>query len=290
VELSVVIPCLDVADVIDGQLNALAGQRSSQLQEVIIADNGSKDATLDIVRRYQDRLPIRVVDASDRRGGGHARNVGARAAHTPGLAFCDPDDEVADGWLQAIARALDEHDFVAGRLEFDRFNQPWAIAVRGRPQHEGLSYLADGRWLPFALGGTIGIRKKLHDAIGGFDELSFSGSAEDVDYCWRLQLAGHPLVFVPEAVTHYRLRHNLRSIYRQARYYGEGQVLLYRIYREYGLPEVEQPWRKALRLNLAMVKRFATARRRSDLALALWSLGQRVGRLRGSARHRVLFP
>jgi glycosyltransferase involved in cell wall biosynthesis len=63
--LGVIIPCLDGSQTIAGQLEALARQECSDPWEIVLADNGSTDGTLDIVRRYQERLPnLRIVDAS----------------------------------------------------------------------------------------------------------------------------------------------------------------------------------------------------------------------------------
>src|SRR3989337_1593891 len=115
-KLSVVIPCLNGARTIGAQLEALASQQWSQPWEVVIADNGSNDDSLAIVRSYQDRIPnIRIVDASDRRGQPHALNVGAAAAKGEALAFCDAGRAVAPGWVAAMGDALAEFDFVAGR-------------------------------------------------------------------------------------------------------------------------------------------------------------------------------
>src|ERR1700756_5684791 len=98
-KLSVIIPCYNVGDNIAAQLEALAGQQWSEPWEVIVADNGSTDNSLQVVRECARRLPeLRIIDASGKAGAAHARNVGARAATGDYLAFCDADDEVAPGW------------------------------------------------------------------------------------------------------------------------------------------------------------------------------------------------
>src|SRR3712207_4277359 len=80
-KLSVVIPCLNAASTIAVQLAALSRQSWPGEWEVIVADNGSTDRSRRIAESYGDRLPgLRVVDASDRRGQAHARNLGAAAA------------------------------------------------------------------------------------------------------------------------------------------------------------------------------------------------------------------
>jgi GT2 family glycosyltransferase len=287
--VSVVIACFNGAETLDRQLGALLGQRASVPFEVIVADNGSTDGSREVVERYRWRsAPIRLVDASDARGLAHARNVGAFAAGGDAIAFCDQDDEVAPGWLVAMADALAEHDLVAGRLEHDVLNEPWTIAVRGRPQTTGLMDWETEGGLPFAFGCTLGVRRAVHESIGGFDE-SFTRGCEDVDYCWRLQSAGHRLVFAPAAVTHYRFRHSLGGLFRQAVAYGESEAQLYGKHRALGLPPIYRPWWKAVRIWGATARAFLRGRSRAGLAEALWLLGQRVGRAKGSVERRVVF-
>jgi glycosyltransferase involved in cell wall biosynthesis len=124
-KLSVIMPCLNGAATIAIQLEALAAQQWSEPWEVIIADNGSTDATFQIIEQYHDRLPgLRVVNASDKPGSAHARNVGVRAASADRLAFCDVDDMVEPGWVAAMGNALAEHDFVASIVALDKLNDP----------------------------------------------------------------------------------------------------------------------------------------------------------------------
>jgi GT2 family glycosyltransferase len=289
-ELSVIVTCHNGAETIGTQLEALAGQQWSGSWEVVVVDNGSTDDSREIIERFRGRLPgFRVVEASEKAGHGYACNVGARASAGESLAFCDDDDEVAPGWVAAIGEALREAELVAGRLEHDRLNETWAIAVRGRPQTDGLPVWEFVPYFPFAFGCTIGIARRLHDSVGGFDE-EMVPSAEDMDYCWRLQLAGAQIRFTPSAVTHYRGRANLGGVFRQARNYGVGDVRVYKKHRRLGMPAVQHPLAMGVRKWLGLVKLFALAWNRTRLALALWHLGLRTGRLRGSIDQRTLFP
>jgi GT2 family glycosyltransferase len=288
-KLSVVLPCRNGAATIAGQLEALAAQSWDGPWEVVVADNGSTDESMRIVEGYRDRFPeLRVVDASERPGLAPALNAGVRGANGDAVAFVNDDDEVAEGWLAAMARALEQHDLVAGLLEYDRLNQPWAIDVRGRPQEDGLAEWGFLDYLPFACCATIGVRRPLHEAVGGFDE-GMVPAGEDMDYCWRLQLAGAGFHLVPDAVTHYRLRHSIRSLFRQGLAYGEGHALAYRKHRRLGLPRAERPWRRGVRAWLGLVKRLALVRSKTQLALFVWHVGLRAGLIRGSVKHRVVF-
>lgn len=285
--LSVVLPTLDGAETIGGQLEALAGQSWDGGWELVVADNGSTDPTLEIVERYRSRLPsIVIVDASGRRGMAHAINAGVGAATGEAVLFVNDDDIVAEGWLQAMGAALRTHDLVAGALEYDRLNEPWAVEVRGRPQSEELLSLEIGD-LPFAFAATIGVSRRLHEAVGGFDA-ALEPAGEDVDYSWRLQRAGSEIHFVPDAVTHYRLRGGLRDVFAQARRYGEGLVLVYRKHRRHGVTR-PNPWRRGVRGWLGVARSLLRARSKAGFALFLWNLGWRTGMLAGSLKHRVLF-
>ncbi len=81
-----------------GPMGALANQQWSEPWEVLVVNNRCTDRSIEIVERYRERLPrLRVVDASARQGQAHALNVGARAATSDALAFCDADDVVGQG-------------------------------------------------------------------------------------------------------------------------------------------------------------------------------------------------
>lgn len=288
-ELSVILPSHNGEETIGAQLEALARQQWSGEWELVFVDNRSTDGTRALVESYRGRLPeLRVVSADERNGISYALNCGIAASRGNSIVICNDDDEVAPGWLAAMGDALRMHEVVAGSLEHQRLSQDWTIAVRGRPQSDGLPEWGLLPYFPFAFGATIGVRRSLHDAIGGFDEeLAFA--AEDMDYCWRLQLAGAEIRFVPEAVTHYRMRGDLRGLWRQAYNYGVGNVLVYRKHRGLGLAPAPHPWRVGLGAWLGLGRRLLLAWSKARFALFVWHLGLRMGMLRASVEHRIVF-
>lgn len=288
-ELSVVLPSHNGARTIAVQLEALSQQEWSADWELVFVDNCSSDDTREIVERFRDRLPsLRLVDAKERRGISYALNRGVAESRGSSIVFCNDDDEVAPGWLSAMGDALRSHGVVAGRLEHERYNSGWMLAVRGRPQSQGLPEWGFLPYLPFAFGAALGVRRELHDAIGGFDEEIYP-AAEDLDYSWRLQLAGAEIHFVQEAVIHYRMREDLRGLWRQAYNYGVGNVLVYKKHRRLGLPPAPHPWRRGLRSWVGLGKRALTAWNRPRFGLLVWHLGLHAGMLRASVQHRVVF-
>jgi glycosyltransferase involved in cell wall biosynthesis len=287
-KLSVIIPCFNVADTIATQLEALANQRWSESWEVIVSDNGSTDGSMGIVKKYEGRLPhLRIVDASDRRGRGYARNIAAKVARGESLAFCDADDEVAPGWLAAMGEAVTEYDFVACRIDVYKLSPLWIAKMRKHSQASGLQTKGAPPSLSHAGGGTIAVKRRLHDEVGGFDE-SFLRH-QDTDYCWKIQLKGAKLHFVPEAVVHVRLRDTLMENYRQAFGWGEYGVLLYKKYMYLGMPK--RTWRdemySLMGLVLGFIKGIPKIRSKSDLVRWLWAFGEELGWLKGSIKYNT---
>lgn len=283
-DLSVVIPCLNAADVLPRQLEALTAQEWKGTWDVIVADNGSTDETCAIARSYERRLPsLRVVDASDQRGRQHACNIGARVAGRA-IVFIDADDEIAPGYVAAVGDALAEHPIVAARIDDATLNNGWILEGRSGAQSRDLQYGLG--FLPFGSGGTLGVQSPVFAELGGF--AANMDYAEDVDFCWRAQLAGVPIHFVSEAVVRYRYRPSLRSMYRQHRNFGCASVLLYRTYRSRGMPGRET--RAGLHEWWGLSKGFLVIRSRADAARWSRRLGRSVGRLRGSFRYRVWYP
>jgi glycosyltransferase involved in cell wall biosynthesis len=283
--ISVVIPARNAASTLEEQLQALSTQVGEAQVEVIVADNGSADATRSVAESFRDRLDLRVIDASARPGAAHARNVGAAAARGRFLAFVDADDVVGPGWLQAVMDGLERHPFIACRYDTASLNPPEVAASLGHAQRDGLMTYDYPPYLPHAGGGGLAIRREHHQAIGGFDE-SYP-ALEDTDYCWRLQLAGVPLTFLNDAVVRIRLKAGAAALFRQGVHFGRYNVRIYRRYRDRGMPYLGPlpgllRWIKLLgRLPLAVWKP-------GDRARWLWQLGWRCGRVRGCFTERVL--
>lgn len=282
--LSVVIPCRGEPDLLAEQLAALAEQEvPDDPWEVVVADNGSGGALAPVIDRFRDRVPgLRLVDAAQRPGAAHARNVGAAAAHGERLAFVDADDVVAADWVRGMQRALARDRFVASRHDRDRLNPP-SLRSRSVAQVTGVQTYRYPPFLPHAGGCGLGVHRDVHEAVGGFDE--DMRLLEDTDYCWRVQLAGVPLAFAPEALVHVRLRSSGVATFRQGYGYGRYNVLLYKRYLDRGMPRLR--WTSGVRALLRLLLRANRLFSSAERYRYLYSLGFRLGRIGGSLRYHV---
>jgi cellulose synthase/poly-beta-1,6-N-acetylglucosamine synthase-like glycosyltransferase len=210
--VSVVVPAYNAATTLAEQLEALAAQQYDGDWELVIVDNGSTDGTADLARRYRQRFKaFTLVDCGSRRGHSAPRNAGAIAARGELLAYCDADDVVAPGWLQAMADAARHYDLIGGWLDVRLLNddatrswhQPW-------PRDRLRSWL-----LPYAVSANLAIWADVLRDLGGWSS-EYEAGGEDTELSWRAQLAGYRLGFAPDAVVSYRYRSGLWETARQA--------------------------------------------------------------------------
>jgi GT2 family glycosyltransferase len=284
VQVSVVLPVLNGLPFIHEQLVALARQEQAPSWELILADNGSTDGTLEAVQGDLDRLgiPVTVIDASDLGGQAHARNKGARAARGAKIVFVDQDDVVCANYLSAMADALDRDALVAATMDYEALNPVWTLRARRASLTSGLR---TGLY-PWAYGCSLGVLRQVFEQVGGFDE-SFP-CAEDIDFCWRVQREGGSVIhLVEEAQLRYRLKQSVRGLARQGFMYGRGGPPLYRRWRRYGMQE--RPVRTVvLTLTMALVA-VGRDRDRGAIGAAAFLLGNNLGHLVQSWVSRTLY-
>ena len=136
-DLSVVIPCLNEEDTLGtclSKLETVAKNENFQL-EVIVADNGSQDKSIEIALRFN----ARVVQIS-RKGYGAALMGGIKEASAPFVLMADADDSYDFLELpKFFEKTKDEFDLVQGcRLprgggKINKGAMPWSHRYIGNP-------------------------------------------------------------------------------------------------------------------------------------------------------------
>ena len=287
-KVSVVLPCYNAESTIAEQLDALVRQTFDGEWEVIFVNNGSNDRSVEIAETYRDKLPnFRIVQAGDAQGRpvgnvAHSYTVGFAAATGASICVCESDDVVADTWLEHMVAALETHDFVAPAIDYDRLNpeefRPTAAQANQTPGNKLPSEVGPLH-LVYADCCAIGMTRSCYERTG--KPSTDVRTAWDVDYCWRVQLAGMKLYFCPEALVHYRVRTTAEARFKQAKTWGTSHTFLL---IRYGMPSMPRyiafcAWRLA-RTSFDLVAGLVTGKH--SYAYSVWSLGFAWGQTLGT--------
>jgi rSAM/selenodomain-associated transferase 2 len=182
--LTIVIPVLNEAAIIEAALEALKPLRSRGA-EVIVADGGSSDGTAELARPLADHF----ITAP--RGRGAPLNAGAALGSGDALLFLHADTALPDGADRLIAGALD-------RRAWGRFD----LRIAGR--HPFLGVIARMiNWRSRATGIASGdqaifMRREAFRAVGAFPELPLM---EDIAISRRLKRLCRPACITAPVVT-----------------------------------------------------------------------------------------
>jgi glucosyl-dolichyl phosphate glucuronosyltransferase len=218
VEVTVVVATRNRATLLPACLDALASQRTDARFEVVVVDNGSQDATGDLVReRARADARFRVVQEPVA-GLSRAKNAGLASARGEFVLFTDDDVVPCDGWIAAFAGFLRRSGgtpLLAGGPVL-----PVAHDLGGWPEWVGTDTadlprlyhgsrqrpLAEFEWL---WGANMGTRRAVMESIGGFDESLGNtgdrrGTFEDVELVQRVTARGGECWYVPAALVHHR--------------------------------------------------------------------------------------
>ena len=117
VDLSICIPMYNVEAFIEPLLDVLDRQQTEYTFEVILVDDGSKDKTAEIVKRFIAGKPNFVLIQQKNGGISVARNTAIDHAHGEYISFVDSDDLVSNDFIQSLMSAAKENqaDIVKGK-------------------------------------------------------------------------------------------------------------------------------------------------------------------------------
>jgi glycosyltransferase involved in cell wall biosynthesis len=217
VQLSVVIAAYDAEPFLAAALDSVLREAPAEA-EVIVVDDGSRDATGDIARRHGER--VTVLRNATPTGPGCARNAGARASSGDVLAFHDADDVVLPGRFSVLQELLDERPDVdlafANGARCDAEGRRLGPVIGPRQARRLLArcdldeMLRGGVVYPQAMS----IRRERFLALGGF----VAERGEDWDFALRASLALR-MAYVDREVFAYR--QNAASVTARRREFGE---------------------------------------------------------------------
>lgn len=182
--------------------------------EIIVADNGSTDDTVKIVKKF--KTGVKLLENGGNLGFAAGINKGVGVATGDILLFVNPDANLADGDLMDVVGEFENSKvgIVGGEIrsgdgrrelscgKFYTFFNIFLLSL-------GLEEVARVRFAPkrkryvdFVSGAFFAIKRDLFLKLGGFDEHFFM-YIEDQELCFRVKKEGYQVLFCPFAtITH----------------------------------------------------------------------------------------
>lgn len=188
--------------------------------EVIVADNDSKDDSMDMMSEHFPE--IRTIPLESNYGFAKGYNQALKRVEAEYYILLNSDVEVTEGWLVPLISYMDAHPEVAAcQPKLRSYNErdlfEYAGACGGYMDNWGYMYCR-GRVMDsiekdngqyddiaqvfWATGAALMIRSADYWAVDGLDDRFFAHQ-EEIDLCWRLRSRNRKIVCIPESVVYH---------------------------------------------------------------------------------------
>lgn len=188
--------------------------------EVIVADNGSTDDSLSFLQLHYPG--IRTILFKENYGFAKGYNEALKQVKADYYVLLNSDVEVQPGWLEPLVELLEKDRSIAAcqpkilswhnkkLFEYagaaggwlDEYGYPFAKGRVFDICEEDKGQYDQSEPIFWASGAALFIRPAVYHAVKGFDEYFFAHQ-EEIDLCWRIQLAGHKIYSCPASVVYH---------------------------------------------------------------------------------------
>ena len=188
--------------------------------EIIVADNGSTDDSLEVLHKEFPSVKTIVLDTNY--GFAEGYNKALEQVESEYVVLLNSDVEVTEGWLSPLLDYMTAHPEVAAVQpkirawrERDRFEHAGAAGgylswlgypyCRGRrfgrveQDHGQYDTIAEIDW---TTGACMCVRTSVYKECGGLDA-AFFAHQEEIDLCWRMRNKGWKLACIPQSVIYH---------------------------------------------------------------------------------------
>ncbi|MDD5005023.1 MAG: glycosyltransferase [Candidatus Omnitrophica bacterium] len=210
--------------------------------EIVIADGGSSDGTIPLIKKYQEKYPfIKLVEIPNCPSPGYARNKALEHVKGEFLFFTDGDCAPCKEWIYEMLKHFqrDEKIGIVGgevytlRVDKDNLVEAWCEHFRFNMVSPRYGFIKEG-YFPllsdmyptqivghrayFFVTANVSYRKKAIDQAGA--KFWDRPTGEDIDFCYQIQRAGWKLYFAPKAKVDHMHRANLQQLLKVWITYG----------------------------------------------------------------------
>ena len=184
-KISVIIPTLNEERDLPRLLKDFQMQTNKNF-EIIVVDALSKDKTIEKAMKFQNKIPITVVE-SEKANVSHQRNIGARHAKEDYLFFIDADSQIASNCIDRLIQCINDYGYFIFQLTLIPNSSVYSDEILFNVINYGVE-LSQRINQPMSNGGSMVMHKVLFEQLKGFDEKMYL--SEDHDIVKRAQKIG----------------------------------------------------------------------------------------------------
>ena len=205
-------------------LESLVSQNFSQKQfEIIVADNGSTDKTLDIAKEYNKKYPslVHYVIENQIKSSYAARNKGVGVSKGSLISFVDADMTVKSDWLEKIVAAFEDNNLSYLGCKVNLYSKKNSFAalyniLTGFPVK---MYLEKEHYAPTC---CLTVRKNIFDKVGLFNSL-FKGGG-DTEFGKRVWGAGMKIKYESKIIMYHPARDSILKLLKKSLRVGRSRA------------------------------------------------------------------
>jgi len=229
--ISVIMPCFNRAHDLLKVLKAYDSQIGGERFEVIAVDDGSSDATYDLLVSYQpQRYSLRAERLEKNQGPATARNHAIELVTSPLLVFVGDDMVPAPDFIQGHLKAHQDHPeneiAILGKAEWppDMPCNTLMAHIDGVGKQQFFYYfMLDGQEYDFRFFYTCNLSLKsefIRNLDHWFDSDFYLAAFEDLELGYRLKRRGLHIIYSKKIVVHHYHYHNIWTFARRQRNAG----------------------------------------------------------------------
>lgn len=227
-KVSIIIPTYNSEKHIAGVIDAILSQDYPQDDlEIIVIDDNSTDNTSKIVNSYiklSADINFIVKDKKMKRGAAASSNLGIKLSSGEIVCSIDSDAIISEGWLKHVVAEFSDPEVAAVAGYIKTANPERLVARFMGAELEDRYHQIKSKEVDHVSTCNTAYRKKIIEAVGGFDEELYYGY--DVDLSYKVKKAGYRILLMKNVGCRHIWKSTLIDYLIQQFHSGYGRIYL----------------------------------------------------------------